>query len=190
MEEAVGAFVRVVRILHDGWRVSRRRIDKIAGNAVRAALAAAAPAAMPTGGAVIVAVIVAIVAVDEVSCRRAVFGLLAAHDLRVLAASDGERQTSGRSHQRKDRSTHVILPPGKRTDIDCELGRLTWVGIAVGVRRPRMYIGGISGRSCRIRRRTTIVMAGLIHQPCRFGIIGINSHCCERSEPYGHGFAP
>jgi hypothetical protein len=65
-----------------------------------------------------VIVLAVIAAVDSRRSRLAVFRLLSANDLRILAATDGERQARGGSHKPEHRCTHVKFPPGVRTEFD------------------------------------------------------------------------
>lgn len=136
MEEAVRAFRRVVRILDDARQISRRRIDEVVRNAIRPASQAAASRAVG-------AAVVTVVAVDDVPLgpRRTVVGLLTASDLGLAnlglsdlgplaAASDGERQAGGHERERKQRCTHLIVPPKSGLVFDGGPRRLFWIGVA------------------------------------------------------------
>jgi hypothetical protein len=112
--------------------------------------------------------------------------LLATHDLRFLAAPHGEGQAGGRGHQRQHCCTHGNLPPpGKRTEFDWRPSGPGGGHPGVGNRPPATYIGGIPGRTCRFRSETTTVTAGSTPQPCRFGLIGINSQGEGRPTLFG-----
>lgn len=110
LEEAVGTFAGVVRVLHDRRGLARRRIRQVGRDVIRPAMAAAQPVAEAAAVAMFrrtffLAPLFA-VGVDVRAGRR-----LSPGDLRPLSAATSQgRQQGGGGRQRQKHCAHRISP--------------------------------------------------------------------------------